>query len=100
MATSELQASPSSTTAVTSVASALVNTLLLAVNADRLGATIYNDSNSRLFVKLGAVASTTSFTVRLESQGYYEVPFNYTGIIDGIWVSVASGFARITEFTP
>lgn len=77
-----------------------MNTTLLAADANRLGATIYNDSNARLFVKLGAVASTTSYTVRMERQDYYEVPGGYTGIIEGIWDPVASGSARITELTP
>jgi hypothetical protein len=71
---------------------------LLVANAARLGATIYNDGTANLFVKLGTTASTTSFTVRVLSQGYYEVPFGYTGAIDGIW-SVANGSARITELT-
>ena len=99
MATSQLCLPRAGTTVVTSVASALANTLILAANAGRLGATIYNDSNARLFLKLGAAASTTSFTVRLGAQDYYEVPFNYTGIIDGLWSPVASGSARVTEFT-
>ena len=68
-------------------------------DAGRLGATIYNDSNARMFLKLGAVASTTSFLIRLGSQDYFEVPFNYTGIIEAIWDPVASGFARVTEFS-
>lgn len=88
------------TSVVTSVAGSLVNVTLLAVNATRLGATFYNDSNSRLFLKLGAAATTASFTVRIGSQDYYEVPFSYTGIIDGIWTPVASGFVVITELTP
>ena len=68
-------------------------------NSSRKGATIHNDSGANLFVKLGATASIASFTVRISSQGYYEVPFNYTGIIDGIWASGGAGDARITELT-
>ena len=49
-------------------------------------------------MKLGATASATSFTAKLSPDGYYEVPFNYTGIIDGLWAS-ATGNARITELT-
>jgi len=82
----------------TSVASSVANVTLLAANANRKGATIYNDGTQNLFVKLGATASTVDFTVRITSQGYYEVPFGYTGIIDGIW-NVANGSARITEIT-
>ncbi len=99
MATSQLCLPRAGTSAATNVTSAAVNTLILAANAGRLGATIYNDSNSRLFLKLGAVASLTSFTIRLGAQDYFEVPFQYTGIIDGIWDPVASGFARVVEFT-
>lgn len=91
---------PATTSVVTSVAGSVVNVTLLAVNASRLGATFYNDSNARLFLKLGATATTASFTVRIGSQDYFEVPFSYTGIIDGIWAPVASGFVVITEFTP
>lgn len=88
-----------STTAIlTNVASNATNITLLAANVNRLGVTIFNDSTKILFVKFGSIASATSFTVRLVSLAYFEVPFNYTGIIDGIWAT-ANGFARITELT-
>lgn len=71
---------------------------LLASNSSRLGATVFNDSNQNLFLKLGSAASLTSFTVRVTPNGYYEVPYSYTGIITGIWSS-ANGNARVTELT-
>lgn len=93
----------SSTTTVTSVAASASNITLLAANANRLGATIYNDSAAILTVKLGATASSTSKTIVLADNssgigGYYEVPYGYTGQIDGFWAS-ATGSARITELT-
>lgn len=94
--TKEIRSATGTTTSVSDTAS---NVTLLASNASRLGATVYNDSTVNLFVKLGATASLTSFTVRLTPNAYYEVPYNYTGIIDGIWASDASGSARITELT-
>lgn len=81
-----------------SVAGSATSVTLLASNTNRLGATIANDSTATLYLKLGATASTTSYTVKLVQDAYYEVPFNYTGIIDGIWGS-ATGNARITELT-
>jgi hypothetical protein len=84
---------------VTSVAASTSNVTLLAVNANRLGASIYNDSNSLLYVKLGATASTSSYTIKLFSQSYWEIPTNYTGIIDGIWAN-SNGSARIDELAP
>lgn len=95
MPTKETRAS---TPAQSSVAGSASSVSLLASNANRLGATIYNDSTVNLYVRLGSTASTSNFTVKLAPGDYYEVPFNYTGAIDGIWDS-ATGNARITELT-
>jgi hypothetical protein len=75
------------------------STTLLAANSNRLGATIYNDSDQALYVKLGGTASTSSFSCKVAAGGYYEVPFHYTGVIDGIWAADSTGAARITELT-
>lgn len=88
----------SGTSSTTSVAASAASTTLLASNTARLGATIVNDGNRNLFVKFGTTASATSFTVKIPANGYYEVPFNYTGRIDGIW-DVANGSARMTELS-
>jgi hypothetical protein len=87
------------TSAVTSVGDSGTSVQLLAANAARLGATIYNDSAEILCLKLGTTASTTSFTHKLYSDDYYEVPFGYTGAIEGIWAADGAGAARITELT-
>jgi hypothetical protein len=79
-----------------SVASSGSSVTLLAASSTRLGATIYNDSTQILYLKLGATASTSSYTIQIAANGYYEVPFYYTGVIDGIWAS-ANGNARITS---
>lgn len=92
---------PISSTATTSqVSDTATSTTLLSSNAARLGASITNDSSIALYIKLGTTASTTDYTVRLVQYAYYEVPFGYTGRIDGIWASdPGDGAARITEFT-
>ena len=89
-----------STGTVTSVADAAVSTTLLASNAARFGATFFNDSTSTLYLKCGATASTTSYTVQVDPSGYWEMPHPaYTGIVDGIWSADAAGNVRVTEFT-
>lgn len=93
LAVKELRASSSS---VASVAGSATSVSCLASNANRLGATIYNDSAADLYVKLGATASTTSFTVKVFQDGLFVIPFGYTGVIDCIWSS-ASGAARTLE---
>lgn len=89
---------PATTTAVTSVAASATSVTLLALNAARRGATIYNDSSALLYLKLGATASTTSFTVKMAAESYYEVPTGYSGVIDALWAS-ATGSARISEIS-
>jgi hypothetical protein len=83
----------------TNVAAAITTNTLLAANPARLGATIWNDSTSVLYVRLSTFgASATTATVKMPADSYYEVPFGYTGAIQGIWVS-ATGSARVTELT-
>lgn len=81
------QSSPSVTTA---------STVILASNANRLGATIINEGSVACFVKLGATASATSYSVNMAVGGYFEVPFNYTGAIDGITAS-STATLRVSE---
>lgn len=88
----------STTGTQTSVASSASNVTLLASNANRLGVVIYNDSTQNLFVKLGATASSSSFAYFAAPGGHVEIPYGYTGQIDGIWAS-ANGNARVTELT-
>lgn len=86
---------------VTSVASAATSATLLAANANRIGATIHNSDANALFVKFGATATTTtSYTVKIAADGYYEFPHPvYRGIVDGIWAADGAGAAQITELT-
>lgn len=92
-----------STGTLSNVSAAAADTTILAANALRKGAIIYNDSTSLLYLRLGTgTASSTSYTVQVPSQGYYYLDLNdggvYTGLIKGIWVS-ATGTARVTELT-
>lgn len=81
------------------------STTILASNASRKGAVIWNDSTAVLYLDLsGGTASATSCSVKLIADAFYELPDNgkrgcYTGAITGIWASDASGAARVTEFT-
>lgn len=88
---------PAATGTEANVSAATSSTTLLAANAARLGATIWNDSTSILYVLLSTqTASATLCTAKLIADAYYEIPFGYTGIVKGIWVS-ATGSARVTE---
>lgn len=89
-----------SVASVTSIADSATNVTLLAANQNRKLVTIFNDSTAVLYVKFGATASTTSYTVQIGVGQYFEAPAPvYTGVIDGIWASdPGTGAARITEY--
>lgn len=58
---------------------------------------VQNDSTATLYLKFGATASTTSYTVQMLAGSYFEFPQPvYTGAVEGIWAS-ATGSARTTE---
>lgn len=86
------------TASQSSVGGSASSVTVLAANSARRGAVINNDSTAILYLKLGATASTTSYTYKMYTDDCVEVPFGYTGIIDGIWAS-ATGNARITELS-
>lgn len=93
-----------STGTLANVGDAATSTTLIASNSARKGAVIVNDSTSVLYVKFGSSASATSYTYYMAGTGggapaQLEIPYGYTGIITGFWVSDAGGNARVTELT-
>lgn len=91
------------TATVTLFAASATSAQVLAANALRAGATIFNDNASAsLFVRLGTATATTSaggFTVEIVAGGYYEVPFNFVGAIQGVWDSGSGNAATVTELS-
>ncbi len=93
---------PATSSVVTSVAASVVTVTLLAANPGSIPrqASVFNDSNRRLFLKLGAGATTASFTARVSPGGFYEITTaGFDGILTGIWPAGAAGSARVTELT-
>jgi len=67
-------------------------------NANRRGLTVFNEGAGNLHITIGtATTSTSSYTIRLATGDYYELPYNYTGLIGGIFAT--AGTARVTEIT-
>lgn len=94
-----IKSNASATGTQTSVASSATDVTILASNANRLGAMVYNDSTQILYLLQGSgTSSNTNYSVQLVAGAYYEVPFGYTGVLKGLWAS-ANGNARVTENT-
>lgn len=102
---SELLSSAGSSVQSVSASDSVVTAL--AANTARKGGTLYNDTDKSCYVKLGAAASSTSFTVRLSKKdadgigGFLNLGALrvYTGAITVIWDSGPTGAMRITELT-
>lgn len=82
------------TITLTNIASSITSVTLAASDIDRKELIIVNDGNKNLFIKFGATASATSYTIKL-AKNETAIIDTYTGIVDGIW-DVADGSARIT----
>ena len=105
--TLSIGATTAATSTLSNVAENAASATLLAANAARLGGSIENDSDGILKLKAGTTASATSYTRTLlprEHRTFDELfGVNYTGRIDGIWLSTPAtaghDAARITEMT-
>lgn len=83
----------------TNVARTNATVTLLAANSARQGAIVHNNSGELLFVALGTGGTKTDFSILLTKDSFWEVPFDYTGIITGAWKTNGGGNAQITEIT-
>lgn len=96
----EFLAALRSTATHSSVASGTSSVTILAANASRKGARIFNTDANNLFLDLsgGTAVAATRAQVKLAQNEGYDVPFGLTGLITGIWAADGSGFASVVEF--
>lgn len=71
---------------------------LLPSNDDRQGVTIFNQSESMLYIDFGEIVSTSAFLVAIAPGGYWESPFPCVESVWGVWTR-AQGQAQIREFS-
>lgn len=99
--------STGATSASANVAENASSVALLASNANRLGWSIYNDSDAALNINFTSAASASAFVFRVLPRGFVSArdfgPTVFTGAINGIWDSTpgTSGHAsaRTMELT-
>lgn len=96
----QIVAMQAGTNTLTGVSAATSSVVLLASNTSRKGASIYNDSNNPMYMRVGlGAASATVFTAKMQPYDYFEVPFGGTGTISGIWATGLSGSAQVNEYS-
>lgn len=97
---------PPSTAVETNIASSITNQTALASNANRLGATFFNDADTKCVLKYGATASASSSTAVVLPGATWRINVgDYSGQVDVIWISdtgaaAPTGSLRVTECTP
>lgn len=85
------------TATLATVASSATTVTIFAEANGSNGRTIFNASTAILYLAFAATASESAYTVQVAAGGYYEVPWNYDGVISGIWAS-ANGSAYTTAW--
>ena len=68
-----------------------------AANSNRKSLIVTNDGSDVLYLKYGAGASLTSYTIQLFAEDLAVID-DFSGEVTGIW-DVATGSARVTETT-
>jgi len=89
---------PTTGSNVTSVAATTGNTTVLSPNPNRVGAIVFNEGSATAFLKFGANATQSNYTVQVATKAYYEIPFTYQGRVDATF-STNTGNLRVTELT-
>lgn len=75
-----------------SLASAATSAQLLAANLGRKGLLLTNTDANAVYLYYGTTATTSKFTVKIPTDGYWEMPQPiYTGRIDVIWAADGAG---------
>jgi len=86
------------TTVVTGYGASTANVTVLAANTARHAATFFMEGKATAYIKLGATATSTDYTVKLLNNAYYEMPDQYTGQIDVVFDKTdAAQVLHITE---
>jgi hypothetical protein len=86
---------------VTRVNASLTNVTLKALNNNRGRLMVYNEpTNGNLYLKYGATATVTDYTLIILPGQYWEMPDPVDPVqVDGIWVGAIAGAAQVTEVT-
>lgn len=68
---------------------------LLAQNSNRIGAIFFKEGSNTAFLKFGTLASTSSYSLKISNNGYYELPYKFTGIVHVAFSDNTSGSNKI-----
>jgi hypothetical protein len=97
----QCETNPATTAVKSNVTATTTSTTILAANANRRGAIIFNDSTVVLYISYGTgTTSTTSFSMKVAAGAVYllDVPL-YNGAMTGMWAASPTESARVTDIS-
>ena len=84
---------------LSNITSSTSSQLIFSSSVNRKGFIFYNDSTSNCYIAFASTASSSAFTILLNSgMTYQNEAIIYTGSISVVWAT-ANGFLRVTELT-
>lgn len=75
-----------------------IATVLVAANEGRRGLTLFNHSVGSVLIDFGKAPTPQDYAVLIAPQGYYELPYIYTGEIQGLWADSGGIGVVVREF--
>jgi len=84
-------------TTVTGVLATVASYQVFATNNNRVGVSFYKTGGGTAYIKLGTAASSTSYTVQVTNNGYWELSYPYCGPITIIFNATTAGSVVATE---
>lgn len=72
--------------------------VLAAANPARKGLSLWNNSDGAVLIEYNAAPTANSYSFVLESKGYYEAPYNFTGSLQGLWQATGGAGIQVREF--
>ncbi len=86
------------TSTITTLAASTSTAVVLPANPNRRALMFYNTGNSKCYLAYAATASTSVYSVQMQSGSSFEPTVTYTGIISAVF-STNSGSLLTTEMT-
>jgi hypothetical protein len=82
----------------TTIPATITAAVLATADLDSKQLIFNNTSNKSLFLKFGGDVSLTNFDVEVKTNTIYEMPVEFTGVVNGIWAAGATGSVKVTKF--
>lgn len=72
---------------------------IVAANASRKGLSLWNASTGNILIEYGAAPTASAYAFKLNPNSYFELPYDYKGVIQGLWDATGGNGLYVREFS-